>query len=89
MDFIEELNRVGTACLIAVIEVAVQRMMGGLGRRMNAATEARETALREMFSLLRDRGFTIAQVEAMRDSTGGSPLAYGVLEILKREYGKY
>lgn len=89
MDVIEAINRAGTACLMAESEVAVQRMMGGLGRRMRAATEAHETALREMFTALRESGLTIAQLESMRDDTGASPLAYGVLEILKREYGKY
>ena len=89
MEFIEEINRAGTACLMAENEVAVQRMMGGLGRRMREATEAHETALREMFSVLRASGFTIAQLDSLRDDAGASPLAYGVMEILKREYGKY
>ena len=88
MDFIEELNRAGTACLVAESEVAMQRMMGGLGRRMRAAIEAHET-LREMFSVLRASGFTIAQLESLRDDAGDSPLAYGVIEILKKEYGKF
>lgn len=89
MDFIEELNRAGTACLMAESEVVMQRMMGGLGRRMRAAIEAHETALREMFSVLRASGFTIAQLESLRDDAGDSPLAYGVIEILKKEYGKF
>ena len=89
MKYIEALNLAGTDCLIAENEVAMLRMLGGLGRRMDAATQANEMALREMFTALRESGLTIAQLEALRDDTGASPLAYGVLEILKREYGKY
>ena len=89
MDFIEEINRAGTACLMAESEVAMQRMMGGLGRRMNAATEAHEAALRELFAAFRASGLTIVQLESLRNDAGVSPLAYGVIEILKREYGKY
>ena len=89
MNFIAALNDAGTACLLAESEVAMQRMMGGFGRRMRNATEAREAALKRLFETLRTSGYTIVALEALRDEHGDSPLAYGVLEILKREYGKY
>ena len=56
MNFIAALNDAGTACLLAESEVAMQRMMGGFGRRMRNATEAHEAALKRLFETLRAAG---------------------------------
>lgn len=89
MDFIDEINRAGIACLIAESEVTMQRMMGGFGSRKKKAVETYEAALRHLFDTLRSSGYTVDELAALRNENGRPPFDYGVIEILKRESGKY
>ncbi|MBQ7515627.1 MAG: hypothetical protein IJS96_05040 [Schwartzia sp.] len=90
MDYIEAINQAGMNCLMAENELSMHRLMGGLGtRKMKAAKETHEAAMKALFDVLRASGRTVEELETLRDENGNSPFTYGILEMLRRDFGKY
>ena len=90
MDYIEAINQAGMTCLMAENELSMHRLMGGLGtKKMKAAKEAHRAAMKTLFDTLRASGYTLSDLATMRDADGNSPLAYGVFDLLQRDFGKY
>jgi len=90
MDYIEAINQAGMSCLMAENELSMHRLMGGLGtKKMKKAQEAHQAAMKALFDVVRESGRTVDELTALRDEAGNSPFAYGILEMLQRDFGKY
>ena len=83
-EIIAQINAAGQAYMVADIQMAECHRLGGMGESVNAALEALEQAKSELIAAYRASGYTVIELEHLRDEAGRPVLGYGVAEYLKR-----
>ena len=85
MNFIEEINQKGTACLWTENELNMFRMMGQIGNKLKEAHKAAQAARDELMLVFRASGYSVEELEAMRNEDGTAVLGYGIADIIRQE----
>ncbi|WP_462331868.1 hypothetical protein [Schwartzia sp. (in: firmicutes)] len=85
MNYIEEINEKGTACLMTENELNMLRMTGNVGLKLKNAHKAAQAARDELMLVFRASGYSVDQLERMKDENGEHILCYGIADIIRQE----
>lgn len=85
MNYIEEINEKGIACLMTENELNMLRITGHSGLKLRAAQKAARAARDELMLIFNASGYSVDQLEMMKDENGSHVLTYGIADIIRQE----